>query len=275
MQTTPIPFKNKLAEGQLFKISRFKEKIKRTKPHKHEGYHELIVLTDGDGFHWIETSQFKIEAPELYFMQPGQMHCWQFTTIPKGYVILFKEEFFHQIKEVSIHQLIKQLDSLVRIPLSEDGALAFIFDDIYHEFRKGTELSEQIIQGYLRVIFSKILRFSETEIVSAHTNDLYNQFRRALDEKCPELRTVADFAHELHTTRQKLNAVCRQEVNKSAGTIITDQLLLESKRYLLHSEYSINEIATMLHFNDASYFIRFFKKHENLTPLQFRSNHFQ
>jgi AraC-like DNA-binding protein len=275
MQTSLIPFKNKLGEGQLFKISRFKEKIKKTRPHKHEGYHELIFLTEGQGFHWIETSQFKIEAPELYFMQPGQLHCWQFTAIPKGFVILFREQFFHEVQEISIHRLIKNLDNIVRIPLTQDRSFEFIFEDIFREFNQSTEFSEQIIQGYLRVIFSKILRFSEAEPAISSASDLFHRFRQALDEHCPRLRTVNDYAHLLSISRQKLNAVCRKEAGKSAGTFITEQLVLEAKRYLLHTENSINEIAALLHFNDASYFIRFFKKHEKMTPLQFRARYFQ
>ena len=208
-------------------------------------------------------------------MQPGQMHCWQFTTIPKGFVILFREQFFHQLKEVSIHQLIKNLDTIVRIPLAPDNSFEFIFNDIYREFNQTNEFSEQVIQGYLRVIFSKIMRFSETELKNPYSNALFHQFRRALDEQCPDLRTVNDFAHYLNTSRQKLNAICRKETGRSAGLMITEQLLLEAKRYLLHTENTINEIATMLHFNDASYFIRFFKKHEMITPLQFRSQYFQ
>ncbi|EIM76414.1 AraC family transcriptional regulator [Nitritalea halalkaliphila LW7] len=41
---------NKLEKQELFKISRFKPLIKKTKPHTHEGYYELIYLAEGEGF---------------------------------------------------------------------------------------------------------------------------------------------------------------------------------------------------------------------------------
>ncbi|PHN04171.1 AraC family transcriptional regulator [Flavilitoribacter nigricans] len=275
MNAAPIPFKNKLGKDQLFKISRFKEKIKKTRPHKHGGYHELIYLTQGEGYHWIETEKFKIEAPELYFLQSGQLHCWQFTSIPRGYVILFKEEFFNFINEASILNLMKNLTSVVNISMHGQQDLTFIFEDIIQEFNSGNEFSDQVINGYLRVLFSKLLQLSSTNATRATPNLLFDRFQKMITEKCPDLRNVNDFAQELQTTRQQLNSVCRRHSGKSASDHITGQLLLEAKRYILHTEKSMSEIAHLLNFNDTSYFIRFFKRHERVTPLQFRAQYFQ
>lgn len=275
MNVAPIPFKNKLGKDQLFKISRFKEKIKKTRPHKHGGYYELIYLTQGEGYHWIETDKFRIEAPELYFLQSGQLHCWQFTSIPKGYVILFKEEFFNSLKEASILNLIKNLSSVVNVSMESQPDISFIFDDVIREYQQGSEFSNQIIHGYLRVIFSKLLQLSSAENIKSSPNPLYDRFQKMVAERCPALRNVNDFAAELHTTRQQLNIICRRQAGKSASDHISAQMLLEAKRYILHTEKSMNEIAHLLNFNDTSYFIRFFKRHERTTPLQFRSRYFQ
>jgi AraC family transcriptional activator of pobA len=84
-----------------------------------------------------------------------------------------------------------------------------------------------------------------------------------------------DFAKILNTTPQNLNAACRRQIGKNAKEPILHQLLLESKRYLLHTENTLNEISTILQFNDTSYFVKFFKRKEGLSPLQFRKKYFQ
>lgn len=61
MEITQIKKKDKLGKDALFKISRFKEIIKKTSPHKHEGYFELIFLYEGAGFHWIDTEKLQVE----------------------------------------------------------------------------------------------------------------------------------------------------------------------------------------------------------------------
>ncbi len=87
-----IDKKQKLDDEATLKVSRFKELIKRTKPHKHSGYYELIFINDGEGFHTIDTTSYKVNAPEFYMLSAGQLHYWQFTSIPRGFVILKKKK---------------------------------------------------------------------------------------------------------------------------------------------------------------------------------------
>jgi quercetin dioxygenase-like cupin family protein len=79
----------------------------KTKPHKHEEYYELIFHSEGEGFHNIESEKFMISSPEFYFLKPRQLHYWQFTSIPKGFVILFKDTEFDAIKENPLIELYK------------------------------------------------------------------------------------------------------------------------------------------------------------------------
>ena len=98
MERTFIRMEDKIGNVDFF-IDRFHEKINKTRPHKHEDYSELIFLREGEGFHWIETEKYLVSTPDFYFLKPGQMHCWQFTAIPKGYVIMVKMSYFNEIQE--------------------------------------------------------------------------------------------------------------------------------------------------------------------------------
>jgi len=94
-----IHIKNKTDEGLLVKVSHFKEKIRKTSPHKHDDYYEFIYLSEGEGFHWIDTEKFMVAPPELYILKPGHLHFRQFASAPKGFVIYFKTEFFNTLIE--------------------------------------------------------------------------------------------------------------------------------------------------------------------------------
>lgn len=271
-----ITSKNKLGDGQLFRISRFKEKIKKTKPHKHEGYYELIYLNQGQGFHWVETEQYKIIAPELYFLRAGQVHHWQFTDIPRGFVLLFKEDFFDPIREYPVIELIRSFNDTVRIMLSDPSSFKPIFEDIFREYSQPAAFSTPIVHGYLRVLFAKMLRLSQVTEKEGHApNLLHERFLKLVADRCPEIHSVSQFARLLNTSPQNLNAACRKHTQKSASEHIAAHLMLEAKRYILHTEQYINEIAYLLNFNDASHFIKFFKRNEGITPLRFREKHFK
>lgn len=276
MERTGIELKNKLGSEVLFKVSRFKEVIKRTKPHKHDGYFELICIVEGEGFHQVEMNKYPIQVPELYFLKPNQVHCWQFTSIPKGFVLQFKEEFFNAMTEVPILNLIRNLDKISRVSLSDHLGLVSLFEEMRKEGENPNSFSKDVIAGSLRTILSRILLLSDSTEESPKKEDaLYLRFQKLLSEKCPEFHLVSDYAKLLNTTPQNLNAVCRKFSSKSASEHLKDQLSLEAKRYILHTDMSMNEIADLLAFNDASYFTKFFKKSIGMTPLQFKAQYFQ
>jgi AraC-like DNA-binding protein len=69
---------------------------------------------------------------------------------------------------------------------------------------------------------------------------------------------------------KQLYAICQAVLQKSITDIIQDRLMLEAKRLLVHTDFTISQIAAQLNYTDNSYFNRFFKKIAGLTPKQFR-----
>jgi AraC-like DNA-binding protein len=276
MEKKTIDTRNKLDEGLLFIISRFKEKIKKTSPHKHEDYYELIFLSEGEGFHWIETEKYMVSPPEFYFLKPGQLHYWQFTSIPRGFVIIFKSEFFDNLKETDTINLYRQLTDRFRIPVPANYNPVTLLNELLTEYSTGSIYSTHVIHGYLKAIFAKMLQLAEIQSQESNVPiSTFERFQDLLVKECPRIHKVNDFAGLLNTTPQNINAICRKHSGKSASELITSQLLLEAKRYILHTENTISEIAFTLSFNDPSNFVKFFKKHENLTPVRFREKYFQ
>lgn len=276
MNDKKIDIKNKLDEGLTFKVSQFKEQIKKTKPHKHDEYNELIFLSEGEGFHCVESEKFMVSTPDFYFLKPGQLHFWQFTSIPKGFVILFNDNEFNKVKENVLINLIGKLTDTTRLKISPDKYPTYLLEEIYNEFQLNTQYSKEIIHGLLNALFGKLLQIKEDNPINKSLpQPVYERFVHLLVKECPRLHKVNEFADLLNITPQNLNTICRKQIGKSASEIITNQLLLEAKRYILHTDNTINEIAEILSFTDTSNFVKFFKKHENLTPIQFRDKYLQ
>ena len=276
MNDRKIDIKNKLDEGLTFKVSRFKEQIKKTKPHKHDEYYELIFLSQGEGFHCIESEKYMVSSPDFYFLNPGQLHYWQFTSIPKGFVILFNDNEFNAINEKTLIDLVRKLTDATRLKIQPDKFPIHLLEEIFNEFQLNTQYSKEIIHGLLKALFGKLLQIKEENPQNKSLpQSVYDKFVQLLVKECPQLHKVNEFADLLNITPQNLNTICRKQTRKSASEIITNQLLLEAKRYILHTDNTINEIAEILSFTDASNFVKFFKKHENITPIQFRDKHFQ
>lgn len=277
MKPNEILTKEKLESNEVFKVSRFKEKIKKTKPHKHGGYYELIFLNQGEGFHWIEEERYQVAPPDLYFMKPDQLHCWQFTSIPKGYVVLFKEEFLNPLSEAPLLRLISQLNAVNRVKMDGIMDVNPIFETIFDVSQKDNPYAKDIILGYLRSLFAMILKltFNQKPAQNEPLTSTYEQFIHLLQKHCPQIHQVKEYAGMLNTSPQTLNAICKKQTGSSARDHLARQMLIEAKRNILHTDKSINELADHLQFNDASYFVKFFKKHTGETPFQFREKYFE
>ena len=84
--------------------------------------------------------------------------------------------------------------------------------------------------------------------------------------------TVADFASRLHLSPNHLNRCVRASTGKSASQLIAEVKMIEVKYLLFQTELSISEVGREVGFLDASYFSRFFKKYEGVTPTIYRKS---
>jgi len=73
---------NKIESERAIKITPFKKEIRKTAPHKHNNYFEVIYLTQGSGHHYIDSRKFVVEPPIMYFIRKEQVHHWELISEP-------------------------------------------------------------------------------------------------------------------------------------------------------------------------------------------------
>ena len=83
-------------------------------------------------------------------------------------------------------------------------------------------------------------------------------------------KSIPEFAKELNITAVHLNRICNQVRGKSALLIVQEHLIEQAKNYLLHTSYTIAEIAYRLNFEYPNYFARLFKKLNGVSPKEYR-----
>lgn len=257
-----LPVKSKINQGQLLKISPFKEVIKPTVPHKHAGYFELIVLSDGAGEHLIDELVYEVNPPMVFFLKPGQTHCWNFTRIPKGFVLLFKEELL----DASLLALVYQLNTVINF--LQDETYLPLLTLFYAEYKQSPAANAVIFTAWLKLLLQKTAALTNQQ--PKPVNDLYYRFKSMLHSTDPGSQKVQDYAAKLNVSTQQLNQACRTATGKTPSMLLNERLLLEAKTLLTATAYSIKEISYTLHFTDTSHFVKFFKINTNLTPGAYR-----
>ncbi len=77
---------------------------------------------------------------------------------------------------------------------------------------------------------------------------------------------------KLGISGKHLSNVLKQENGKSANEIISEFILNEAKAQLSGTTKSISKIADNLQFSDSYSFSHFFKKHQKISPIQYRKH---
>ncbi|HEY0947678.1 MAG TPA: AraC family transcriptional regulator [Opitutaceae bacterium] len=83
-------------------------------------------------------------------------------------------------------------------------------------------------------------------------------------------RTVEDYARLLHVSADHLSAEIKEKTGRNARDIIAERLITEARHLLTYSELNVSEIAAHLGFDEPTHFTRFFKRHTQVGPQEFR-----
>lgn len=96
------------------------------------------------------------------------------------------------------------------------------------------------------------------------------QFFKVLNEHFKKQRSVQFYADALFVTTSHLSKVLKVVSGKNTSQLIDEVVILEAKLLLRNPNFTIAQIADMLHFNHPSAFGKYFKKHTLHAPSFFR-----
>jgi AraC family transcriptional regulator, transcriptional activator of pobA len=293
-----------------FMIESFGPYLERQSPHLHHAhrhiFYHLVCFADGSGSHSIDFLRYPVEAGQIYFMPPGQVHSWSFEGRPEGWVINFSVDFLRAflLDPGYVDRFTffsgRAEDSVVRLVSPVREQVYALLQQMLRQFEGGDRSDMDLLRVRLLELFLVVAghgahaghgtaghaaNAGHGTAVSGGTHaghgmhamgqkqQMIVQLRRLIDQHYKTLRLPGEYARLLHITPNHLNALCQELLGRPAGAVIRDRVLLEAKRLLTNAEMTAAEIAYELNFQDNSYFSRFFKKYEGVTPEGFRREH--
>lgn len=251
-------------------------------PHSHSFY-MILFIQQGSGSHTIDFKTYPIEPHTLYFLTPGQVHSWSLSSDTKGYVLFFEGSYYLRRYPDRLYNYpyfhSNQAKPTVKLP-DEDHFVCGLIEEFFTEYEEKHSNREEVILSYLNILLERAARYYISETtkpspVSLSKQARLREFEILIDQHFKEKKTVSEYADLLYITPNHLNAICKKTVNKTASQLIQERVFVEAQRLLLHSDLSIKEVAYALNFEDSSYFSRYFKKHSQQTPDEFRRRYHQ
>lgn len=246
--------------------------------HRHSFYH-MVLFTAGAGTHTIDFQQFPVRPQQIYFMIPGQVHSWAFEGDTDGFVINFPEDVATTLPGGT--QFMEQFpffqgvaaDGVIDLNSQTYQTMITIMDSVVKEVHANAFMASELVTSLLTQLFihvGRVVPVASEPTPRHHRQLVLHNFRKLVEQYYREKRLPKDYAAELYITPNHLNALCNDLLGKTAGDVIRERILLESKRLLVNAGLTISEIASQLSFTDTSHFTKFFKKDTGITPEEFR-----
>jgi AraC-like DNA-binding protein len=262
-----IPFENSVALNP-----------ERLRPHLHEFFQ--IFMLRGGALVMHDFVEFEARGTTVVFMSPGQIHTARPAPQLRGTTVSFTQEFF----DAGAPPPSKLLDFDFFFPaelrpwLSVSGrereGIVTLFRDLQSEFDRGLSGAADILRATLHILLVRVNRLFARKRPPrsiSRAAQLARHFHLSVEQHFREERDLGDYARELGITTNHLHDVVREMTGQSAGQIVRQRRLLDAKRLLSHTDLSVSEIGYQLGFRDPSYFSRFFRQAEELTPAEFRA----
>lgn len=244
-------------------------------PHRHN-YYEIIFFNNSGGNHEIDFKKHPVTAYTAHVISPEQVHVLKRGKNVTGYVISFSAELFlsinHNTGFLDAFPFFLPLDSLPVVKLSKNGANYFLnkVNEIELEVSSNNINKKEMLAFLIGQILLFLKRNYQEPENNNVENDLAKRFRELIKQHFFKLISVTEYAAMLSVTPGHLNDTIKRATGKNAKSMIDELRVLEAKRLLYHSQFTVKEIAAHLNFEEPSYFNRFFKKHTGSTPLAFR-----
>jgi AraC-like DNA-binding protein len=224
--------------------------------------------------------EFKARGTTMVFMSPGQIHTARPSPGLRGTTVSFTQEFFDGGAPPPSRLLDydfffpAEIRPWLSLSKTEEAEIAPLFSDLQNEFDRGLSGAVDILRATLQILLVRVSRLFAKKRpmqVISRAAQLTRQFQLSVEQHFRNERDLAEYARELGITTNHLHDVVREVTGQSAGKILRDRRLLDAKRLLSHTDLSVSEIGYQLGFRDPSYFTRFFRQSEELTPADFRS----
>ena len=266
-----LQIKNKIEFDNNIKIAPFKKHIRETTPHKHNNYFEIIYLSEGSGYHYIDSRKFEVKPPVIYFIRKEQVHYWELDSEPDGFVVIIKKSFIEKSLDNELKSLLTKVSGQNSLYVKDNSTINILFTLLAEENKTESENAFHITEGLLKALLAKVLGVAKPVINKAEIkSDLYQSFLALLNTGQVAKNAINYYAEQLNTSPQNRNAACRKAVNQSAAEVLAEFVTSEAKRLLHYTNNTVSEIAFSMNFIDASHFVKYFKRQTGQTPKIFR-----
>lgn len=259
--------------------------ISRDRPatYSRRDFFKVSLVNGHSKIHYADQC-IEVTGSALVFTNPMIPYHWErIDEQQSGYVCIFTEAFFNRFGNVKDYPVFQSADAAVinlaprDVPfynglfekmLAElNGDYAFKYDflrtmlmELVHSAQKMVPATGQPQSG----------SNAAERITTLFVELLERQFPIELNNQVIRLNAPSAFARQLNIHVNHLNKALKETTGRTTSQLISERIAQEARILLKSTNWTVNEIAWTLGFEEPNHFSSFFRNAAGMTPRQFR-----
>lgn len=247
------------------------------------GFYHILWFREGTPDFLVDFKPVTIKPGTILFLGKDTIQRFGENSQFEAKAILFTDSFFCKTeidaRFLRSSILFSDLLSVTQINLDENASQ---LNDLFGLMQTESEHDKDISQdAILKHLLHSFLLLAERErrkqdfieIKKGVDLDHVLLFKDLLDTNYRTLKKVSEYAESMNITEKQLNHATSKIVDRSPKQMINERVMLEAKRLLAHTHQSVKEIGFSLGFQEPTNFTKYFRKHADLSPVEFRERY--
>jgi len=259
--------------------------IARDKPatYSRRNFFKVSLVNGHSKIHYADQC-IEVTGSALVFTNPMIPYHWErIDERQSGYVCIFTEAFFSRFGGVKDYPVFQSAGAAVINLAAEDvGIYKGLFEKMLGELVGDYAFK----YDFLRIMLLELVHSAQKlvpavgqpqtgsnaaeRITALFAELLERQFPIELSNQVIQLNSPSAFARQLNVHVNHLNKALKETTAQTTSQLISERMLQEAKILLKSTNWTVNEIAWGLGFEEPNHFSSFFRNAAGMTPRQFR-----
>ncbi len=242
-------------------------------------YYAFFLRLKGETKRTINQFNYLIKPQSLQLVNPGSIYSFEeMSDVSKTYVLLFDKAFIEE-KNLSMEiqdallGFHRKCQKDVILDMTQFAKAVHLYEQLSSELRAKKEDYKTVAKMLINQLLFLLKREKlNSGLKQYHTRaeQICSEFLILIEEYFWQKKSVKEYASVLDITPKHLSETIKSTLHHTALSYIHVRIIKEIQYLLCFSDMSIKQISYALNFETLSQFGRFFKRHEGVSPKEYR-----
>ena len=242
-------------------------------------YYAFFLRLKGETRRTINQFHYLIKPQSLQLVNPGSIYSFEeISDVSKTYVLLFDKAF---IEEENLSPEIqdplldfhRKCQKDVLLDMTHFAQAVAIFEQLSSELRAKNsdyKIAAKMLINQLLLLLKREKLNSGMKQNLTRAEQISSEFLILIEEHYWQKKSVKAYASILGITPKHLSETIKSTLHHTALSYIHIRIIKEIQYLLCFNDMSIKQISYALNFETLSQMGRFFKRHEGMSPKEYR-----